>query len=425
MYSSPKAFVAFATVSLLALVFLPTYQILSMDLFSQFALQRDWELGGIFFDQSDVFMAAILMALVFKVSGSRRLFWQIPKMRLWIALGLLLSVAYVLGPENQKRLTDPIRIAYQIYRYCWKEILYLPLAALLITDERRVRVALFALLLGADLCAIQAIIEGYQGYRTGGFLGANTVGSAYALPVTFALGLLIRPRTKWQSAFCWVSLVLLARAVLFSQSRGSLIGLFCSVVFFMALASTDVSARRRITRVSFVLVFAMLTLLAVRPDITERPNIERALTATSPLEQGTLRWRMTERWPYFLDIIKAHPWFGTGVTAVAEELSRTANTPHQGYIAFAARSGIPALAVALFLIISGCLAGIRFYFDSEKAKTFDGVVALSCSSAIVGILVHNLAESTLSVDVVRVQIWFCVGLLLSWSRLSEPEQIEA
>jgi len=419
MQSTPNEFVLFAVVAALALVLLPTHFLMSMDLFSRIVLQRSWDLAGVKFDQSDLFTVAILLSLIVKNKKINRSFWSIPKVKVWITLGCFLSAAYLLGEENQERLVGAPQALYQLYRYCWKEILYLPLAAMLITSEQRARFILFTLLVAADISALRAIIEGYQGYRTGGFLGSNTVGSAYALPIFFALSILLRRRAKWESVFCWISLLILARGVLFSGSRGSFAALASGLVFFAALASRDPQSRRRMVKVGALVAFAMVGLLALKPNLSQRPTIERALTVLDPLEQDTLQWRMTERWPYFMEIVKANPWFGIGTTPVAEELSRRANTPHQGYLAFATRSGIPALMVAITLIVAGLLAGIRIFRFSPPAELSRRFIALSCSAAIVSILVHNLVETTFYLEVVAPQIWLCTGLMLSWGESSD------
>src|SRR5215469_18632318 len=80
---------------------------------------EQWELGGVLVDSSDLVLAALAVMLVLRPAAFRPR-KRVPGFGTWFALGLLACVAYVAAEPNQKNITDPVRLAYQLYRYCWK-----------------------------------------------------------------------------------------------------------------------------------------------------------------------------------------------------------------------------------------------------------------------------------------------------------------
>ena len=183
-----------------------------------------FDVSGVLFDPTDVVMLGLFLALITRsrISGLR-LSRSIPFFRLWASLVLLVSMAYLTSPFTSDYLTDPIRAVYQLYRYSWRELLFYPLAVLLLRDKRKTVLALSSLTILFILSAVQAILEGYGGDRTGGFVEANAVGSSYMLAILLCLAVIISSSRGWYRVLGILSVLILVRAVLFSGSRGSYI----------------------------------------------------------------------------------------------------------------------------------------------------------------------------------------------------------
>ena len=114
MKASPFIPVLLAIVIATALVLLPVYSLISLDLVSRFLFRRSWELGGVLFDQADLFMFGLIAGVLWKVSEARKAFLEVPKIGQWLLLGGLISAAYLLGPTNRAYFTGPAPVSSKI-----------------------------------------------------------------------------------------------------------------------------------------------------------------------------------------------------------------------------------------------------------------------------------------------------------------------
>ena len=179
----------------------------------------------------------------------------------------------------------------------------------------------------------------------------------------------------------------------------------------MAVFGIGLVSRREFRANTLVLGFAavvvgFLTVIAV-PNLAERPNIQRFLTVTSPLEQSTMQWRIQERWPRYIELVRQNPFFGLG-TAVDPELEGGAVTPHNGYLSIAVRQGIPALCIYVAFFVIGIRRGIRRLSTEEDPHR--GLLALVVASTLTTILLHNMVESTIVNPIVVRQFWLAAAL---------------
>src|SRR5205809_439222 len=144
-----------------------------------------WRPGGTLVDVQDVAFAALMLGLIVRPKREHKAVPSvIPYLWLWVTFGLLVSLGYVNGPETHGNLTSPAAVVYQLYRYGWKHILYYPLAALLLVEERCRTLVLVAVLIGADVCALEAISQGYSGLVVQGPFGEkNTLAAVMLIPM--------------------------------------------------------------------------------------------------------------------------------------------------------------------------------------------------------------------------------------------------
>jgi O-antigen ligase len=376
----PQAlFAPLAGLVLLLVLAAPLQAFLMLDLALAF-LPGHWLVGGVRVDPGDLAICGLLLAMVLRGrfgAGDRSLL-RLPGLRLWLALGLALCVAYLMAPGNQAILTGPLRIEYQLYRYCWKTILYFPLAALLLGDTGRTWLVLDAVLLGGDVCAGLGLSQGLKGLRAQGpFDSPNTLGALLILPMLIAIAGLLSEHGRMRKLLYLVSLLLLGRVMLYSGSRGALMAVCLGTALLLWQSLRQVPGRRRLRSLAPWAFAAAAVTLAVHPSVLNGPNVQRFLTLAHPLEEDTFRWRMQERWPHFWAKVEAHPWVGVG-TYVDPSLGTTGNTPHNGYIAIAVASGLPALALYLAL---GGLAFHRAWRRLKQQRLRRSAAALAAARA--------------------------------------------
>ena len=398
-----------AGVGLVLALFGSFYMLLCWDLMLSY-YQGFWTLGGTRVDYTDVMIGCMVLALVLRGRRTEGEPFKLPYFKAWLTLAAFLTVCYLVHPQNQRNLTDPVRILYQLYRYCWKPLAYYPLVVLLLRDTVKIDRALTCMVLGFDACAILAIRQGYIGFEAtpGPFGHGNAFASILVAPFMVCFGRLFYEKSKPMLAFSGISLALMARALLFSESRAGMASVALSVAAFAGLMATTPSGRKRLSQLAPLAVAGALALLAVRPDLLLRPSVQHAMSVTDGTRASTMQWRMTERWPHFINLAIGSPILGTG-TAVDESLGDAANTPHNGYIALAVRYGFPVAILYIFFGFGAFYNGVRAFLQTKATRT--RLMAATLAAPLTGILAHNMIESTITAkELLQNFFWILVGL---------------
>jgi hypothetical protein len=366
-----------------------------------------WEFSGVRADSADLLLLGLALAIVVRQVRTYGPDARVRYFRLWLFLGLILCVAYLHAPLNQAYLTDPARGAYQLYRYCWKLILYYPIAALLFRDLDTVRTAILATVLVADGSAVWALAEGYQGVRASGPFGTgNELGGACIIPMVFCLSELVYPTSHRRRLLYGASALLITRALMFSGSRGAFLATLAGCGCFVSGLLTSRADRAGVARLAMAGLLIGGMVVGARPNVFDRPTVRRLLTVVRPTQVGTFRWRQQERWAYFWPYIMANPWFGTGSTS-DPSLGATANTPHNGYLSLALRHGIPGACLFVFFPILGLFNGFRVFARASDRST--RVLGLTIAASLAGVLTHNLVDATLLSPFPAMVVWFLTG----------------
>jgi len=332
----------------------------------------------------------------------------IPYLWLWVAYGLLGSLAYLNGPENQGNLTSPAAVVYQLYRYGWKHILYYPLAALLLVEERCRTLVLVAVLIGADVCALEAISQGYSGLVVQGPFGEkNTLAAVMLIPMVLTLLEILAPSSQRSRLFYLylASAGLTARALLISGSRSAFIASVVACGVFLWGAARIRAVRPRVVHMAIVMASLIAFMVAWNPDLRSRPALARTLSVSTGDE--TLRWRLEERWPYFWAKALKRPWLGWG-TDVDLSLGKAANTSHNGFLALAVKRGFPPALVFVALMLLGLRDGMRTYGSAESPKK--RLLGLAVGASVVGLIVHNTVEDSFSIPFVSSSYWTLLAI---------------
>ena len=384
-----------------------------------------WTVAGILVNPTDIVFVGIAVMLL------RRRDWkaEVPLLRLWILLGVLQSLAYVHAPHNHQYLTDPLRATYQLYRYCWKPILYYPICVILLADKRRpLAQVILSLLIVADITSVQGIAQGLDGLRASGpFDGTNALGGALVTPLLLASLFLVRGDVGGSRLFYGVSTLLMVRALIFSNSRGAFVATLVGALLCAAGLLTTARGRGMVFRTAGAGVLLVFLLLAVRPDALEGPNVQRLTTVTAGTEVGNFQWRREKRWPFFWKKVKDNPLFGVG-TEVDFALGPDMNTPHNGYLALALVHGIPAASLFLIFALLAMKAGVRAFRRSRDA--WERAFGLGAGASLLGLLVHNVVDATLLMPFVASLFWMLVAATLTARRreaapVSEREPVRS
>ncbi len=405
----------------------PLYHLILFDL-ALIPIVGNGIIAGTWVDPSDMIFACFALALVVRVRFSpAALIKKLPYLLPWLALGIFMTMSYLSSPVNADNLTNPARIAYQVVRYCWKPLIYYPLCLLVVRDLRQARQAWTAILVGGNICAVHAIWQGYNNVfePPGPFETGNELAAVLIIPFLIAVSGLIFPTSRFNWLFSGLSVVLIARAFLFSASRGGMVSAMvgCGVLFGLLMLNS--TGRVRLLKLVPVAVLSVVGLLAVRPDVLDRPTVRHAFTLFEGARTSTMQWRINERWPHFFRIAVGHPVLGTG-TMTDLTLSDDANTPHNGYLALAVKYGFPTLGLFLFFLLRllrDCQLAYRRSRSLEERVFF-----LTLAAAVLGVATHNLVETTFTMDVVQNLFWmFCaVGAahirLWDSARFVQPEQ---
>jgi hypothetical protein len=368
-----------------------------------------WQPGGTWVDLRDVVFAALALGLILRwIRAHDTVPRFIPYLWLWITYGLLGSMTYLTLPENQSYLTGPAAVAYQLYRYCWKGILYYPLTVLLLVGERPRTLVVVAVLIAADVCALEAVSQGYSGLAVQGPFGEkNSLAAVMLIPIVLALMEILDPTSRRSGVFylCIASAGLTTRALMISGSRSALVAGVVACGVFLWGAVRIPSVRPRVTRLATVTTLLIAVVFSWNPDLSSRPALQRTLSVST--EDGNLQWRLEERWPYFWAKALKRPWLGWG-TDVDLSLGANTNTSHNGFLAIAVKRGFPAALVFVVLMLLGLRDGMRTYGSAESPKK--RLLGLAVGAGVVGLIIHNTVEDSFDIPFVSIAYWTLLAI---------------
>ncbi len=135
-----------------------------------------------------------------------------------------------------------------------------------------------------------------------------------------------------------------------------------------------------------------------------------------------------ELWKRAFDVIRARPWFGTGINtySVAHEKYDTNKNwrvrgyyAHNGYLQLAAEIGIPGICFFFLFLLSFFLVSLR-----RINRICDPPARLSLNGALTGLLaflLYGLFDTNLQSPQSLMSFWFLAGVVLAWPG---PEKTE-
>ncbi|MCG8463129.1 MAG: O-antigen ligase family protein [Holophagales bacterium] len=408
MLLSMKLFGMMLAAGAVFVLFLPIWWIIPLDLMSA-RFFGNWSIGFLRIGPNDLMVGFIGAAILLR--GRRSEEWRVGKLPLivpWTMLMVLLCLSYLNAPINQENLTAPHRIAYQLARYCVRPVIYMPIALVLIRSARRTYLIQYFIILAAVFCSLPAIQQGYAGMAAapGPFRTGNQLGGVLVMPMLMALAGMILPRNRFHFGFSVITMGLMARALLFSQSRGAMVACVGGGLVFGGLLLSRDLGRRRLQWMSPLVGIGLILAVPALPFVLQNTFVQHFLSAADGRKASTMQWRMEERWPHFWGIAVDNPLFGVG-TAVDLSLGPKANTPHNGFLSLLVMWGFPAFLLLLFFAFRTIYTGCRLFWSARNPD--HRVFGLTVAASLSGILTHQLVEVTINAPFTFKVFWILVA----------------
>lgn len=223
------------------------------------------------------------------------------------------------------------------------------------------------------------------------FVNRNHYAGFLEMIFPFGLGLALIYNREKRILLFFVSAVM-AIAILFSLSRGGILGLVCGILLFSGMLLLLPENRRSAAPVAVVI--ACIILLVTWLDIS--PLVERIHTLQNPQEAGQGRLLY---WSGTVEMIRNAPWTGTGLGTYRyvyprfqpEKISTLAVThAHNDYLELAAEMGLIGLILVLGILLFFIIRAIRSLKHLKEQR--DRIITISAFSSILSILVHTFFE---------------------------------
>jgi O-antigen ligase len=319
---------------------------------------------------------------------------------LWAAICTPVSVDPLLGVEFIEEMG--------------KIVLPVLIGTTLIHNAAQLRQIAWVIVLSKGYVAYDFNVGYYSGFNRLALVGfggmdnnSYTIGLVTGVGLAFVLGIV--ESSWWKKLLCFVAAALMAHAVMFSQSRGGMLGL-CIVI----VASFAVMPKRPGNYALFACGFVLALALA-------GPSVwERFATSFDPEKRGHSATSRLSTWGVALRMVRDYPITGIGPNHFKVRVSEYPRsdgiqqtfghvTAHSVWLHTAAELGIPGF-VLLFafylLILQRLVADLRM---NSHAHSEDEAI-LAASRPVVASLI-GFCISAQFVSLVGLEIPYYVGLI--------------
>jgi O-antigen ligase len=247
-----------------------------------------------------------------------------------------------------------------------------------------------------------------QSTAFGPFINRHHFAGYMELTIALPLGLLFAGAVEKERRLLYLFVAgLMGIALVMTSSRGGIISLVAEILFFVVVTSLwrpNYSDRhRRNSRLKGVLIrigLGVSLLIALFVGVLALGgefSIMRFIDSVNTDDPTTGRAHF---WSVTLDIIKAHPWIGTGLGAFGVVYTHydTRNglfrleQAHNDYLQVLADTGIIGALIALSFVI---ILFRRAYMRMQSGDDFRRGVALAAVGGCFAVLVHSMFDFTL------------------------------
>ena len=285
-----------------------------------------------------------------------------------------------------------------------------------VKDERDIKTFVILILLVAFLVNLYALYQVPSGMRvTAPFEGdlgePNTLGGYLIVIISLALALFLLRSFGQRTNFLIPLLLLSGIIVLFTQSRGSWLGMIFMSVPFIILSTKRV----------FFIIGAILLLIAL-PFVAPESSKERFIGTfrAEPFFARTERFMGVELDPSAservtsykrgFEVWKKRPVLGYGVTG--------AGFIDPQFLRVLVETGIIGLACFLFLLWRMVLFLWNTYWSADADELFFKALSLGMLGALAGLIGHSISASSFIIVRIMEPFWFLMGLVATYALIN-------
>ena len=298
-------------------------------------------------------------------------------------------------------------------------------------DAKRVKTLLFVLLVSAGLCYINGIVQYFTGFdlvRRDGLVGGavsgslvnpNDFGNYVVMFIPILLGLLTFKNLLLRHRAVIFSIFLMSLfGLIFSHSRGSLVGFSVGILFFSFLKG------KRFFLCTILVLLIGLFILA-------EPIKEKTLNASSV--EGVVVDIRIALWEEALNIIKDYPVTGAGLNTYSMIVPKYKVHPlggiyaHNSYLQMAAEIGLVGLMAFLWFLWSifrKALKQFRHVLSSESfAIKFANqrLILLGLMAGLFGFMANAFFDTTFFALRLIALFWVMLGVLVASCNIVEEQ----
>lgn len=253
---------------------------------------------------------------------------------------------------------------------------------------------------------------------SGPFHYPNGLGSFLLLIVFLPCAFLFHGGTRLVSVASACALAVLGAALILTHSRGVWAAGLIALIVWTAVEQKLIRARRG-TMALVALLLIGLVLIASRRPAAIAPRFASLAAATSKeSDDPSYRWRW-DIYAWTVDIIKDHPWIGTGIGTFPIAIKLYQRAPyvtglyaHSHYLQTAAEMGLPALA-GLLLFLGFLLRRGWWIIKSLHAHSLEHSLAIGLAAGLLASALHAAVDLGWSYPAVALLVGVEAALLLS------------
>ncbi len=252
---------------------------------------------------------------------------------------------------------------------------------------------------------------------SGSFHYPNGLGSFLLLIVFLPCAFLFHGGTRLASVASACALAVLGAALILTHSRGVWAAGLIALIFWTAVERKLIWARRGSMALVALLLIGLVLIASRRPaDIAPRFASLAAATSRAS-DDPSYRWRW-DIYAWTVDIIKDHPWIGTGIGTFPIAIKLYQRAPyvtglyaHNHYLQTAAEMGFPALTV-LVLFLGFLFRRGWWIVRAAAPQGHERSLALGLAAGLLASALHAAVDLGWSYPAVALLVGVEVAILL-------------
>jgi O-antigen ligase len=197
----------------------------------------------------------------------------------------------------------------------------------------------------------------------------------------------------------------------FTQSRGGWVSTIGAMNFMMVVMLTQ----KRFKNIKLILVLVGATLVLSVFILVSTPIVERVMTLGEQIETESMVGRL-KAWTGTIDLIKDHPYIGTGPGTYAIESTKYQSPglevmfiqAHNDYLHFIADIGILIIPIMFWILFVFFKTGFK-NISSSSRQTMG--FTLGVMTSVVGILIHSIIDFNLLIPANAMIFTVIVGIV--------------